>query len=158
MSDDQKKDELDLLADRLVQRAMWLRMRIDHLKEADDLWKEGAPIKASVASLRVFSDAVLAWAANRMFGGSRRARIHRPPASLINSIARFLYSKKTYERIFMQLVVDVREEHAEALLAKRRWHARWIATRGNLMMVMTMGAHAFTSCGKAVVRIWKLTL
>lgn len=158
MSKGDEKTDHDLRVDRLITRLKHLRMRIEVVKEADDLWKSGAPIKASFKGLTLISDALLASAVNWMFKGSRRTTIHRPPASFINSIARFLYSKKTYERIFMQVIIDLREEHAEALQAKRRWHARWIAARGNLSMAGTMGTHAFTSCGKAVVRIWKLTL
>lgn len=158
MSKDDEKTDYDLRVDRLLTRAKHLRMRIELLKEADDLWKGGAPLKASFKGLRFFVEALFVSALKWTSTGSRRTRIHRPPASLMNSIARFLYSKKTYERIFMQVVIDLREEHAEALQAKRPWHARWIAARGNLIMAGTMATHAFTSCGKAVVRIWKLTL
>lgn len=158
MSEDREQRVLDARVERLVIRANHLRLRIERIKEADDAWQNGAPIKAVFWGLRVLADGLIVLVADKLFGSFGRTRIHRPPASAMNSVARFIYSKRTYERIFMQLVLDLREEHAEALLANRPKLARWIAIRGNAIMAMTMATHAFTSCGKAVVKIWRLTL
>jgi hypothetical protein len=157
MSEDREKSELDIRVERLILRTERLQVRLKRIRESDDLWQNAKPIKAVFWGLQVLADAVIVRVTDKLFGSFGRKRIHRPPASAINSVARFIYSKRTYERIFMQLVLDLREEHAEALQAKRPRLARWIAMRGNAIMVVTMATHAFTSCGKAVVKIWKLT-
>ncbi len=162
MSEDRARSEYDIRIKRLLSRAERLKARATRLQETDDLWQNGEPIRAVFWGLQILVESVIVSAgvlvAHKLFGSFGRKRIHRPPASAINSVARFIYSKRTYERIFMQLVLDLREEHAEALQAKHRTLARWIAMRGNVIMVMTMATHAFTSCGRAAVKIWKLTI
>lgn len=157
MSEDRQASDYDLRVERLVHRAGRLQARLRWLRSSSDAWQGGAPIKAVFWALTILGDLAIIRVADSLSGGFIRKRIHRPPVSAMNSVARFIYSKRTYERIFMQLVLDLREEHAEALQAKCPKHAWWIAMRGNIIMLITMATHAFTSCGKTVVKLWKLT-
>jgi hypothetical protein len=144
--------------DALVKSQAELEKEIADL-DANNAVSMAAAKKALQADYeRFLKFALVAITAILLYNATRRKKIHKPPASTINSIVRLLYSKRTYERIFMQLVIDLREEHAEALYQGRTRLAKWIAMRGNVAMILTMAAHAFASCGKAVVKIWKLTL
>lgn len=147
---DKKYYHYDIKVDNIIGRAERLTKRMNRLR----IGQTKGPFRAVLSAVDVLVEGIAVRLVHRMLN---KNRIHRPPASALNSFARFIYAKRTYERIFMQHIIDLREEHAEALQAKRRWHARWIAARGNLIMVGTMAAHAFASCGKAFVKIWKLT-
>ena len=87
----------------------------------------------------------------------KTAAIHRPPGSSLQGILRFLYSKRSFDNIFSQIINDMREEYYEALSKNHVWHARWIRIRGLTATLTTMLFHAFTSCGKVVAKIWKMT-
>lgn len=89
--------------------------------------------------------------------GKSGTSIRLPPGHRCVSVLKFLYSKKTFERVFEQILVDMREEHLEALSKEHAWHARWIHTRGLLSLLTTMIFHAFTTSGRTVAKIWKLT-
>jgi len=56
-------------------------------------------------------------------------RIQRPPAYFLDNWLRILVSKKSYERIYSQIIIDTREEYFEALAARRETKARWILVR-----------------------------
>lgn len=61
---------------------------------------------------------------------SRRAGLDTPPGCQLNSWARFVYPKKTYERVFMPLIADVQAEYIEALDQGQHGKAQWIRWRG----------------------------
>jgi hypothetical protein len=84
---------------------------------------------------------------------SRDGYIVRPPASLIGGVLRFLYSKKAYERVFQPAIVDIREEHAEALFLGDKWRARWICCRGHLCLAVTVVAHAVAAAANLVGKV-----
>lgn len=157
MSEKHGESEYQRTREQLLLRLDRLNKKMATIKESEDLLASEAPLRTFVALLRVIVD-VLVYRVGAMFNDVGRKRIHRPPASAMNSFFRIMYSKRTYERIFMQIVLDLREEHAEALQANRPKFARWITLRGNAIMLATMVTHAFMSCGKAAVKIWKLTL
>lgn len=71
-----------------------------------------------------------------------RPRIIRPPGMTLDHIAQFVYQKKTYENTFKPTIDDHRIEHMEALQTGDYQKARWIAIRCNLLMVISMLAHA----------------
>lgn len=59
----------------------------------------------------------------------RPVRIARPPGAAILRLADFLYSPKTFERVFQTLVADMRNEYCAALSSGRTDKARWIVLR-----------------------------
>ena len=69
----------------------------------------------------------------------------RPPGSRLNTFAQSFYSKKTYERVFQQWVIDWREEHAEALAQGKPGLARWRAFSGNLVFYQRSFASTYVS-------------
>jgi hypothetical protein len=61
--------------------------------------------------------------------GIVRARVERPPGSLLLEIIDFFFSKKTVLLTFQPLIADWREEFFEALDANRYCKARWVSLR-----------------------------
>jgi len=80
-------------------------------------------------------------------------RILRPLGSRLLSIVSFIYSKKTVDRVFSQVITDTREEFLEALAAGNLWHARWIHVRGVLSFLTTVVVHAGSSAMATAVRV-----
>lgn len=60
----------------------------------------------------------------------RIVKIAMPPGRHMVFIAQILFSPKTYDRVFAELINDIRLEHFEALRAGHTKRARWIAVRG----------------------------
>ena len=77
-----------------------------------------------------------------------------PPGQRALSQAEFLYSKKTYQEVFVQLIIDVREEHAEALVQGRQWRARWIRTRGLGAYGCAVFHHGGGTVLKLALQVW----
>ena len=74
-------------------------------------------------------------------------------------LAKFIYPRRTYERIFAQLVEDMREEIHESLEQhgeKAKWRVRWLKCSYHAWFVVTVVTHTFSSVGKQVTKIWKL--
>lgn len=84
-------------------------------------------------------------------------KIHIAPGTNINNILKFIYSKKSYDRIFMQVIADMREEHAEALSNNNNIKACWIVFREHWSILMTVGAHGGISIVKKIVNLWKMS-
>ncbi len=84
-------------------------------------------------------------------------KIHIAPGTNINKILKFIYSKKSYDRIFMQVIADMREEHAEALSNNNNIKAYWIVFREHGSILMTIGAHGGVSIVKKIVNLWKMS-
>ena len=84
-----------------------------------------------------------------------KRHLTRPPGSLFETVVRFVYSPKTREAVFDQIIFDMREEYNEALFDGKRWKARWIRVRGTSAIFTAMGLHRIGSLAKKVVLIWK---
>jgi hypothetical protein len=69
---------------------------------------------------------------------SRQNRINKAPGSNWLSIVEFLYSPKTVEETFKQIVADWRTEYFEALKQGRTCKARWISIRYTFSFIMSM--------------------
>jgi hypothetical protein len=87
----------------------------------------------------------MAYGAASPFGKWKRPKVHKPPASSLLRLAEFVYARKTYERVFAQLVYDMREEFNEALAAGRIAKARWIQLRGYLAFWSAVSAYGLSS-------------
>lgn len=49
-----------------------------------------------------------------------------PPAQELEQWLQSLVSRKSYERIYSQMILNIREEYYEALVNKETGKARWI--------------------------------
>ena len=90
-------------------------------------------------------------------GANNRLRIAGPPGSRLNTFAQAFYSKKTYERVFQQWIIDWREEHAGALAQGKFRLALWRAFSGNFVFIATMVTHAASTGLRGVLKIWRMT-
>ncbi len=89
--------------------------------------------------------------------GNGSFKLSRPPGSRFNTFAQSFYSKKTYERVFQQWIIDWREEHAEALSRKHFGLARWRHVSGYGIFVSMMVAHAVSTVLRGVLNVWRAT-
>jgi|SRR5581483_1578105 len=98
----------------------------------------GALIRAQAALLRL----------NRLaeFAGRRTvetdeqatpgpATVVLPPGYRLASIARFLLTRKAFERFVQPVIADMQREYIDAFAAGHQWHAKWIAIRGHLIVI-----------------------
>ncbi|SIQ08080.1 hypothetical protein SAMN05880561_1011157 [Rhizobium sp. RU33A] len=69
---------------------------------------------------------------------TKEARIFKPPGYAITGPLRFLLPKKVYERVVEQMVIDARDEYAEALADGHKRHAQWIAMRLYVMVGLAL--------------------
>jgi hypothetical protein len=60
------------------------------------------------------------------------------PGHHLLKIVEFLCTKKVYERVFLQAVLDMREEHNEALFAGQKRKAQWVLIRGYLALTWSV--------------------
>lgn len=82
-------------------------------------------------------------------------QISRPPGFFILHIAEFIFTKSIYERIFLQSVLDMRQEYFESLAEGRAWKGRWIVARNYLALgwaVMLLIGFGVTS--KIIKTLW----
>ena len=61
---------------------------------------------------------------------ARKSRLDTPPGHRLALIYRFLFTPRVCERVFDQILHDMREEYCESLSAGRDQHARWVWIRG----------------------------
>jgi hypothetical protein len=76
------------------------------------------------------------------------------PGSRLGKLAKFVYSKKTYERVFEPIISDMRLEYNEALAGREHWHARWIHVRCSIAFCIAIMAKHWVSVAKLIQRIW----
>ena len=53
-----------------------------------------------------------------------------------------IYSKKTAEKVFDQIIADMQVEWQEAMVNNKEWLARWVQVRGVLTICITVCVHA----------------
>jgi hypothetical protein len=84
------------------------------------------PSLASVAIASGVSGGLVRALKDRM---QTRPRIARPPTYWLDRVARFFWSRKTYERVFAPLKADLVHEWMQAEAAGQRrkaWYIKWI--------------------------------
>ena len=64
--------------------------------------------------------------------GIQRTRIALAPGGFLLKAARFVFSKRSFNRVYEPIVADMLAEYFEALAAGEEWRARWIHVRGVL--------------------------
>jgi hypothetical protein len=118
------------------------------IRHMDFVWKDG------VGEVKVFfgentkgkSEAMYLWGFHKnMPLVQRHGRISRPrnvitspPGSLVLKVAEFLCSPKLHERVFLQAVLDMRDEYNEALFQGQKKKAQWVLIRGYLALTWTV--------------------
>ncbi|HUT50397.1 MAG TPA: hypothetical protein VM325_13740 [Alphaproteobacteria bacterium] len=85
-----------------------------------------------------------------------RRPIHRPPGWRLHRLATFVYSPKTFDRVFVQTLRDMQDEHSEALSQGRLLKARWVVLRGYWSFWSTAAAQLPVSAAKKLYEIWKI--
>jgi hypothetical protein len=73
---------------------------------------------------------------------TRRERVRspgivRPPGTLLLHLAEFCASRKTYERVYVELIADLQAEYFDAVAAGRRGKASWVRLRGYFSFAST---------------------
>jgi hypothetical protein len=85
-----------------------------------------------------------------------RPRLVRPPGAKLLQLAEFLYSRKTFKDVLEPTILDLQDEHAEALSQGRQWKASWVRVRGTWSFFNAAGLFAVVSVGKRLVAMWKI--
>lgn len=83
--------------------------------------------------------------------------IHSPPASGIVRLLQCVFPTKAFDRIFSQIVIDFRDEHAEMLALKRPYRARWLSVCLVGTLVLTTALWISTTMVKRAVSIWRIS-
>lgn len=81
-----------------------------------------------------------------------------PPGHHSLRVLEFLFSRRTFERVFAQIAADEREEHSDALISGQTRKAKWIAARVNVLLLWSAGMWVVTVVGKQVISMWKLVI
>ena len=74
-------------------------------------------------------------------------RLILPPGAGLRDMLHVIYPPKTAERVFDQIIADMRLEWAEAMLHDQKWLAHWVRVRGLLTVLLTVLAHAVAALG-----------
>jgi len=82
----------------------------------------------------------------------KKIRISHPPCSFLWWFADFFCSKKTQRQITNPIIAQIRYEHSEALLEKRKVKAEWIHLRGYWEFFSALGLHRLL---KTFARLFK---
>lgn len=90
--------------------------------------------------------------AHEMEPRNKAPLIALPPGNLVLDIAEFLCSQGVYERVFLQAILDIREEYFEALSAHRSRKARWVLIRGYLNLAWTVVLQVGTGLISKIVK------
>ena len=69
-------------------------------------------------------------------------RLILPPGARLRNMLHVIYPPKIAERVFDQIIADMRLEWEEAMAHNQKWLARWIQVRGVLTVVLTAAVHA----------------
>lgn len=82
------------------------------------------------------------WLSDRPFSksvfGSQAVAIQMPPGYRIGRLLMFLLPAKDVDRILLQAIADMREEHSQALSNDRPIHAKYIVVRDHVRIVVTV--------------------
>jgi hypothetical protein len=86
---------------------------------------------------------------------NRTPKLALPPGTRLNAVAEFLFSKKTYERVFQPTISDLQDEYIAALALDRSWKARWVWIRGHLAFWKAFALQVPISLMRAAMAIWQ---
>jgi hypothetical protein len=81
-------------------------------------------------------------------------RIRQAPGAATLRLLAIVLSPRL-DRVYRQIVADMREEYIDALASKRTRRARWIVARGHLAMLAATIQLLPLSIVKRIVELWK---
>lgn len=81
--------------------------------------------------------------------------VGRPPAHQLVSLLKFIFTKKCFEHIFAQTIVDMREEYDDAIEANNIPLARWRHIQLYLSLTSTVLTWIGASSLKKFFAMWK---
>jgi hypothetical protein len=81
--------------------------------------------------------------------------IRRAPCSSHLQLAEFFFSKRKYEKVYLPIIQDMREEYFETLSQNRIWKARWVRARGTWSFFAAIGLDRLFSIVSLCVKVWK---
>ena len=105
------------------------------------------PLVALAASLPALMVSLAALMASLAKKEKNEPSLILPPGANLRAALHFIYPPKTAERVFDQIIADMRVEWIEATKKDQQWLARWIQVRGVLTVFLTVAAHAVTTLG-----------
>ena len=118
-----------------------------------ELWgeKDLSPEQQVEVTLRIIGRLIVLTSTNS--STNTKSVIAPAPGSLVLKIAEFVCTKKVYDRVFFQVVDDMRREYFEALFSSRKEKARWVVIRGYLALAwhVTLQVSEFLVSGPAKI-------
>ncbi|MER8405118.1 hypothetical protein [Mesorhizobium sp. M0185] len=85
-----------------------------------------------------------------------RIKLDRAPAERLVGLLRAVFSRRAFEAIFSQIVIDGREEYFEALSMGRTHLARWRLTQIYLIVIFTALTWTSVSITQKAIQIWRV--
>ena len=89
----------------------------------------------------------IAWLAALEKEEKNGPRLILPPGTWLRNVLHVIYSPKTAERIFDQIIADMQLEWQEAMIHEKKWLARWVRVRGVLTVLLTAVVHVVATLG-----------
>lgn len=86
----------------------------------------------------------------------KQSQIVRPPASRLTGLLRLIFTRKAFEQVFSQVILDGREEYNEALAEGKINLARYRAIRLYGILIFTIGMWAISSIAYPIAKIFGL--
>lgn len=87
---------------------------------------------------------------------NRNSRLANAPGDKLSKLVQFIYTKKTFERVFVPTIADGREEYFEALAAGENWKAKWRHLQIYLSVLSAVVVWFGTSVVKRFSVFWKM--
>lgn len=81
--------------------------------------------------------------------------ISNAPGSWVLRMSEFLCTKNLYERVFLQSILNMREEYFDALAKGRKEKAQWVKVRGYIALILTVTRHVIVSVFSGPAEILK---
>ena len=116
----------------------------------------GALLNMVISVGSVMAAEVILDRSRRKWFGLKSERVIRAPGTLARTVLSFVFSKRAFETVFGQAIVDMQEEYVEALANGKKWKARWVVVRDHIGLLLTVGTYIGTTVVKRAVGIWKM--
>jgi hypothetical protein len=87
--------------------------------------------------------------------GKANGTIRLPPGAKLLQLTDFLYTKRKQEKVFEEIVRDMREEYFEAMAQNRIGKARWVRIRGTYSFFAAIGLDRAFTFVSFFIKAWK---
>jgi hypothetical protein len=84
-----------------------------------------------------------------------RGSLSAAPGHRLLVVAEFVLTRRSFDRLVLPTIQDMREEYFEALSQNRIWKARWVRVRGTWSFFAALGLDRFFSIVSLCVKVWK---